>query len=204
MYKVFVNNKPLIFTNAISHENIIVGDYVMERQNIIDLKSFIKDYEKDFVTKRLFLIHPDVKELWEEYKSLYRQIYAAGGVVKHKNGGVLYIFRTGKWDLPKGKMEKGENIEETALREVEEECGVSHLKIVRELPTTFHTYEDRQGDVLKTTYWYEMYTDDESELKPQAEEGIEKASWLKEEDLAEVMENTFASIKELLSKFYKK
>jgi 8-oxo-dGTP pyrophosphatase MutT (NUDIX family) len=204
MYKVFVNNKPLILIKAVSHENIGVGDYVMAREDIVDFRSFVKDYEKDVITKRLFIVSNDIENLWEEYQGLYKQIYAAGGVVRHKSKGVLYIYRTGKWDLPKGKMEKDENIAETAVREVEEECGVGSLEIIKQLPTTYHTYEERFADVLKTTHWYEMYTEDNSQLVPQAEEGIEKACWLEEKHLNDVFNNTFASINELLDHFYVK
>ena len=122
---------------------------------------------------------------------------------KNQNNQLLYIYRSGKWDLPKGKVEKDEDIGETAIREVEEECGVKNLTIIKELPTTYHTYEDKIGDVLKTTFWYEMYTEDISELIPQAEEGIEKACWLDDSHLKDIYSNTFASIRELLETYKK-
>lgn len=201
MYKVFVNNKPLIITESIPN-NLGYADHAVEASKINDLASFVKEYEKETRIACVYLVDKDVKNLWRNFKSNYRRIYAAGGVVKNQDDKLLYIYRSGKWDLPKGKMEEGENIPETAVREVEEECGISKLAIVKELPTTYHTYEDKQGDVLKIVYWHEMYTEDRSELVPQAEEGIEKACWLGKDSLKDIYKNTFASIKYLLEEYY--
>jgi 8-oxo-dGTP pyrophosphatase MutT (NUDIX family) len=203
MYKVFVNNKPLIFIQHVSHEQIVEGDHVVHRSKINDIFSFIKEFEGDQIIKRIFLVDENVDAMWQEFKNYYKQIYAAGGIVKNKHNELLYIFRTGRWDLPKGKVEGLEHIEQTAIREVEEECGISKLNITNHLPATYHTYETRESDVLKTTYWFEMYCDDESEPVPQTEEGIEKVCWLPASSLPDVFKNTFSSIEDLLREYYK-
>jgi len=108
------------------------------------------------------------------------------------------IFRNGKWDLPKGKLEVGENIQECAIREVEEECGVLGLCIVNALQDTYHTYEIKGKRILKRTYWFEMKTDFKGGLLPQTEEGITKVDWVDKQDIIEKLENSFGNIKELL------
>jgi len=108
------------------------------------------------------------------------------------------IFRNGKWDLPKGKLEEGENIKECAIREVEEECGISGLSISRPLQDTYHVYELNAQKILKRTYWFEMKTDFKGNLTPQTEEGITKVCWVNKEDIAQKLENSFGNIIELL------
>jgi 8-oxo-dGTP pyrophosphatase MutT (NUDIX family) len=112
------------------------------------------------------------KKLVEYIKSRMPLIQAAGGIVEH-NGEFLYIFRRGHWDLPKGKIEAGEKIEQAAIREVNEECGISKLRITKPLPTSYHIYFEEGRHVIKETFWFKMKTEDNLEtLKPQLEEGI--------------------------------
>ena len=107
------------------------------------------------------------------------------------------IFRNGKWDLPKGKLEVGENIKECAIREVQEECGVSGLSIINALQDTYHTYEINGKKILKRTYWFSMHTDFKGILEPQIEEGITEVVWLDKKQIAEKLNNSFGNIKEL-------
>mgnify|MGYP001172252366 CR=1 FL=1 len=111
---------------------------------------------------------------------------------------LLFIYRLGKWDLPKGKLEKGENIKECAIREVEEECHINELKIIKELPSTYHCYPYKKSWAFKTTFWYKMTSNYKGVLIPQTEEGIEKVEWLNKEELTKVQGNTYLSIKEVL------
>lgn len=108
------------------------------------------------------------------------------------------IFRNGKWDLPKGKKEKGEEIESCAKREVQEECGVRNLEITEKLMDTYHIYTHKGKKVLKRTFWYKMKTDFEGELIPQKKEGIRQVVWVKEEKIKEKIKNSYANIRELL------
>lgn len=146
----------------------------------------------------LCFYNSNLKSLFEYFSSMFSIIEAAGGLVRNEKGEWLFIFRLGKWDLPKGKIEKGEAIEEAALREVEEECGISGLKIVKELPPTYHTYSLNTKNILKRTYWYEMKTDFSGKLIPQTEEGITDVQWIAAKNIKPVFENTYESIKEVL------
>ena len=110
----------------------------------------------------------------------------------------MFIYRNNKWDLPKGKTEKKESIEQTALREVEEETGVTGLKIVKPLDTTYHIFKRNDKLKIKVTYWFEMTTDFDGELFPQENEGITKVAWLNEAETENALTNSYANIKRLL------
>ena len=99
-----------------------------------------------------------IEENWKDFCSKFIMIEAAGGLVFNKDGHILMIFRNGKWDLPKGKLEIGESVEECAKREVEEECGIYGLDIIEKLLDTYHTYKLKGNKILKKTYWYKMNT----------------------------------------------
>ena len=139
-----------------------------------------------------------ITDNWESFCANYLLIEAAGGLVYNNSNQLLMIFRNGKWDLPKGKLEVGENIKECAIREVEEECGVLGLSIAKPLQDTYHTYEINEQKILKRTYWFEMSTGFKGELIPQNEEGITKVVWVDEQNIAEKLDNSFGNIKELL------
>src|SRR5699024_8779095 len=127
---------------------------------------------------------------------------AGGGLVYNTNNEVLFIFRKGKWDLPKGHTKKNESIERSAIREVEEETGVKNLEIVNTLPTTYHIMKRKGKYRLKETFWFEMKTDYKGELKPQEEEDITKVEWKNLEESREALQNSFENIKMLFSKDY--
>lgn len=146
----------------------------------------------------IYLYNSNISRLLEYFSSQFRVIEAAGGLVKNKKEQWLFIFRNEKWDLPKGKIEKGEAIKEAAIREVEEECGIGGLKIRKELESTYHTYSINKKNILKRTYWFEMESDYTGKLIPQTEEGITDVRWIGISDIKPVLENTFDSIKEVL------
>lgn len=132
----------------------------------------------------------------KDIKSHFKIMEAAGGIVK-KNENILFIKRFGKWDLPKGKIEKGEKKKEAALREVEEECGIQ-AELVESVGETWHTYPHKGKEVLKCTYWYAMNCLEDKDLAPQTEEGIEEVRWLSETEINEMaMTNTYNSIREV-------
>ena len=149
--------------------------------------------------KEIYFFNANLQQLFRYFSGLFKTIEAAGGLVKNEKGEYLFILRNGKWDLPKGKIEKGEGIKVAALREVEEECGISGLSITKELLTTYHTYIAEGKAILKPTYWFEMNCDNPSApLVPQLEEGITDAQWMATKKLTEVFSNTFESVKEVL------
>lgn len=141
-------------------------------------------------------------ESFNNWSKQFKRIEAAGGLVINKSGEFLGIFRLGKWDLPKGKAEVGESIEETALREVEEECGISGLGIQQKLCDTYHCYPYKNSFALKISYWYCMSWNGDGDLKAQAEEGIEEVRWFDKNKLNEFKSNTYASIVEVLENYF--
>ena len=138
-----------------------------------------------------------ITENWESFCANYVLIEAAGGLVHNDANQLLMIFRNGKWDLPKGKLEVGENIEQCAIREVEEECGISGLTITQQLQETYHAYEINGQKILKCTCWFEMKSSFKGNLTPQTKEGITAVVWTDKEDIAEKLENSYGNIKEL-------
>lgn len=189
MYKVFINDKPIILTDSLQNQN--------------ELPFFIyKDVVLDEVIHKLevgllagaYLYTLDLKDSWNDFKTHFKVIIAGGGLVLNKHQEALFIFRGGKWDLPKGRIEEGESIEETAVREVEEECGISNLELDRFLLKTHHVFYQDKIRKLKETYWYLMHAEEEQELTPQEEEGITIATFKTKEEAHEALKNSYANI----------
>ena len=195
MYKVFVNDKPLFLTNEISKET----NFQLFLLESVDIKQLIVKIFQNKVQKA-YLYHPDEKEIMKTLKSKIPVSKAGGGLVYNKKGEVLFIFRGGKWDLPKGGTEKGEDIEDTAMREVEEETGVNKLKITKKLQKTYHVFKRNGTYRLKITHWFEMHSDFEGIPLGQIEEGIEKAVWLHPREMPEVLKNSYENIKLLFGR----
>jgi 8-oxo-dGTP pyrophosphatase MutT (NUDIX family) len=136
-----------------------------------------------------------------DFHSLFKQIPAAGGLVLNDKKEILAIYRRKSWDLPKGKIDAGETIEEAAIREVQEETGLHRLRIIRALPASFHTYRLPTGKrILKKTSWYLMETSDEK-LTPQTEEDIEKAVWNKPRDIIAGNYPMYKTIREVVQDY---
>lgn len=190
MYKVFVNEKPLFLTNKVEKETNF-------RIYLLETVNFRKVISELFLNKidSALLYHPDEKLIMKTLKSKLPVAKAGGGLVYNQNGEVLFIFRNGKWDLPKGGIEKNEEIEDTAIREVEEETGVTGLKITDKLQKTYHIFKRNGRYKLKITYWYKMKTNFIGIPKPQEDEGIEKVAWLKPEEIPQALENSYENIK---------
>lgn len=193
MYKVFVNDKPLFLTNKIEKET----DFQLFLLDSVDIDKIIIKYFQNKIQKA-FLYHPNEKEILKKIKEKIPVQKAGGGLVYNSKREVLFIFRNGKWDLPKGGIEKDEIIEDTAIREVEEETGVKGLKIERKLQKTYHIFRRNGKYKLKITHWFEMTTDFEGEMVGQLEEGIEKVVWLSKEEIPTILENSYENIRLLI------
>ena len=190
MYKVFVNDKPLFLTNQIFKET----DFQLFLLESVDFKQLIVKYFQNKIQKA-YLYHPDEKEIMKVLKTKIPVNKAGGGLVYNKNGEVLFIFRNGKWDLPKGGTNKGEEIEDTAMREVEEETGVNGLSISKKLQKTYHIFKRNGVYKLKITHWFEMQSTYDGIPVGQAEEGIEKVEWKNPEQIKEALKNSYENIK---------
>jgi len=190
MYKVFVNDCPIILTE----NNNILTKYKKETFNSHDIKSIVADlFENN--QNGICVICNNLEEAWKQFQSNFKIQKAAGGKVLNLKNEVLFIYRFDKWDLPKGKLEKDESIEDCAIREVEEECGVTNLNIKKPLETTYHVFERKNRTILKITYWFLMKTDFSGVLIPQVEEAIKEAVFKNEFDTKFALQNTYENIK---------
>ena len=163
----------------------------LEPENFQALKNNLVDTEYQFVS-------PNHKRALKYFFSNFKKIKAAGGIVKSGNKQ-LFIKRNGKWDIPKGKMEKGEKSRETAIREIQEECGLEgNLTIESKLIKTYHCYFMFDESVLKKTTWFVLNYEGSNDVEAQAEEGITEVVWLKKSQLAKVKKNTYSSVRDVL------
>ncbi len=196
MYTIFVNESVIYLTDTLENKN---ENNFFSYLDINLTKLLVK---LEFPTQiALYIYHDDLEFLWKDFQNNFKVIEAAGGVVFNTRNELLWIYRNERWDLPKGKIEPGEEREVAALREVEEECGVKNLKLNHFIMTTYHIYKYKEKKILKVTFWYNMcLSNDKQVLVPQIEEGITKVVWLNSEETTEVLKSTYKNIK-LLCKF---
>ena len=197
MYKVFVNDVPIILS---TQENI-GSKYTNVPIKRAKIKQLIHKVEQGELLY-LNLYHKKEHKLLKHLKKKLKVIKAGGGLVVNPKNEILFIYRNKKWDLPKGKMEKGEMMEETALREVEEETQVEGLEINSFLQITYHIISRNNKYKLKETHWYEMKTSYEGKLIPQQSEGIKKAKWKNFEQTQKALKKSYANIKLLFPQEY--
>ncbi len=190
MYKVFINEKLIILSNEVQKSEIPATFLLKD----IDFEWLIGKMTSGKLDKAI-LYHDDFNQLIPLLCEKLPLVEAAGGLVKNTKGDVLFIFRNGKWDLPKGKTEKRENMEQTAIREVEEETGVKGLSITNFLMNTYHVFK-RNGEYrLKLTHWYAMQTAFDGALFPEEAEGITEVGWKNEAATQEALQNSYENIK---------
>ncbi len=192
MYKVFVNDIPII----VSTQKEIEEKYTTFPLKSVRLKKVIRKILKGKLM-HVHLYHPDENKLLKFLFKKMRVVTAAGGMVVNNKEEILFIYRNNRWDLPKGKTEKNESIEESAIREVEEETGVQNLEIRRFITRTYHVFRRKGKLRLKETYWYEMYTEYDGELTPELSEGIKKVKWKNYEKSHKALKKSYANIKML-------
>ncbi len=206
MYKIYVNDTPLVLTDTEGIQNIPPADdkNMVARYpgNHRMLLNYIDMLEKTRRFDSVTLYHEHYDKLVNDFKGHYKLIEAAGGLVQNEEGKLLLIFRKGTWDLPKGKIDKGEDPPTAAIREVQEETGISNVEIISPVADTWHTYRTKKGKrILKRTYWFLMKTADEK-LIPQTEEDIEEAVWLDIKEFLDSDRIAYNSIDELIRKTF--
>jgi ADP-ribose pyrophosphatase YjhB (NUDIX family) len=201
MYKVFFNDRKLFLTDDFSKNFQVCYGLFYKYRDQEDLEELIEFYERLKRIDTLILFHYDIEELRNSFRSCFKMIDAAGGVVLNKKGEILIIRRRDKWDLPKGKLEKGESYQHAAVREVNEECGIGYPEIVKPLLSTYHTYRLNEKLVLKKTFWFEMKYEGNDTPVPLAEEDITEIRWCRKTDLPEILEDTYGSVKDVFNYF---
>ena len=195
--KIYFNEKALVITDEFEgNENAAEGYFLIKQLQNDSVEKIIQEMEKEEV-KGGIIFHPYLNEVLDAFKEKVTFIQAAGGLVLN-NEHILLIFRRGKWDLPKGKLDEDENLPDAAVREVEEETGINNLKITKLITVTYHTYYQDNDFVLKETHWYLMETSEADNLQPQTEEDITECIWADANDLNTYLLNTHPSIADVL------
>ena len=193
MYTVFFDDKKILVTNTL--KKTYKKKYRIFTLKDLSVEAFVKKI--DGYKSGKFLFYIDSPDPLKEFEKAFTLIQAGGGVVRNPQGRILFIKRRGKWDLPKGKLEIGEDISECAQREVEEETGVKGLFVLGKRVVTYHIYKQDQRWYLKETHWYNMYSDAREDLRPQKEEDIEVCAWKKPKKLKKLLKNSFSSLQEV-------
>jgi len=203
MYKVFFKDRIICLSNEIAEVSGMQYDYVGAYGSFEDLRAQLDTFLGMDNGKNLFFYHNDTDHLFRDFKSYFTFIPAAGGLVRNKKGDNLVIFRRGKWDLPKGKADKGEIPEQTAIREVEEECIIQGVTIKRFIISTYHIYHLKKKIVLKKTDWFEMRYTGNEDPKPYEKEEITGFKWLPDDQLHSISNNTYPAILEVFDAYLK-
>jgi 8-oxo-(d)GTP phosphatase len=220
--KIFINDISVNLAKASDELEHKIYDVVLDAQSDnVDSKRLIDDvlikgaglnqvqallllmHEKEFkeLDSITFSVPPqDYKAIKKAIKKQFKVVKAGGGIVEHEDR-ILLIYRKNKWDLPKGKLDKGEKPKKGALREVEEECNIK-VRVGEKITHTWHTYIRNGKKHLKKTHWYRMECIDDSKMKPQREEGITDVRWMGERDTQVAMVNSFRSIRHVIKKYY--
>ena len=197
-YKIFYNDRVVILTDKITKSFEKNDGLFYKYQKKEELTELLVAFAGFSYHQTLYVLHHNPGELLDIIKTGFTIVEAAGGVVKRSDGKLLAIFRRGKWDLPKGKVEKGEFYKQTALREVQEECGLTQLEMGKRLFDTYHTYSENGKNILKRTIWYEMKLTGNEDPVPQTEEDITEVRWFDYQSVSEIIKNTYESLKDTI------
>lgn len=196
MYKVFFNDRMII----LSDQPETSGEGYPQNhayRNLKELKKAVFSFLSLNSVQALLIHHKDIEVLFKDFLSLFDFVEAAGGLVRNTDSDILVILRRGIWDLPKGKLDSGESMEEAALREVTEECGIHGQTITRPLPPTYHIYLEKKIWHLKKTHWFEMSYRGQEVPVPQQSEQITDVRWISKANLLNITDEAFRSLLEI-------
>jgi 8-oxo-dGTP pyrophosphatase MutT (NUDIX family) len=204
--KIYFGNKPLFLCDNVDetlqpyvhHDDAVFIDEL----NTHTVKSMIHEMELEKIHAGVFY-HTDLPELTRAFYKKFTIIQAAGGLVTNEKKQFLMIFRRGKWDLPKGKLDKGEKLEACALREVEEETGLKGVELLSPLLITYHTYHEGTKFILKESHWYSMQVKGKQQLVPQTEEDIHDIQWVTPKEAVQLFPATFPSVIDVIKTWMK-
>ena len=199
--KIYFDDKPLFLCDSIDEtiEPLIHHDdtVFIDELNTHTVKSMIHEMQEPRIHAGVFY-HAALDELIKAFYKKFTIIQAGGGLVQNEKNEILLIFRRGKWDLPKGKLDKGEKLEECAIREVQEETGLQKIKLLKPLLITYHTYHEGARYVLKESHWYHMKADSAENLVPQITEDILEIKWVSPTSLKDYYSKCFPSVTDVL------
>jgi len=197
MHKIYFENRAIIICppddEALSDPNSVE----FHPGGPLDIHALVGMFEVSRSLTRIYIPSDDIEKTYRRLCAEFKEVNAAGGLVSNRRGDYLLISRNGLWDLPKGHQEAGEDIEITAIREVQEETGVDQLQIRKLICITDHCYLRDGIWHLKHTWWYDMLYTDPTNLTPQREEDISKAAWVARSSLPPFLKKTFPSIIEV-------
>jgi 8-oxo-dGTP pyrophosphatase MutT (NUDIX family) len=202
--KIFVNEKPIYLAdhnNNRLQQKINEGFSFYDNNTNVQYKKIVNELLSS-EKKGAVILQKDLGLLKQSFFNAFKIIEAGGGIVQNEQAELLFIFRRGKWDLPKGKLEKGETIEICAQREVEEETGVTNLLLEKKVGETYHIYQENNEYILKTSHWFHFRSTSVQRMKPQIEEDIAEVKWVAAKNINVQMENTYNNIKEILAVFF--
>jgi len=202
--KIYFNDKPLFLCDNIDetiepyvhHDDAVFIDEL----NSHTVKSMIHEMQLEKIHAGVFF-HDDLDALKKAFYKKFTIIQAGGGLVLNEKNEILLIFRKGKWDLPKGKLDNGETISACAIREVEEETGLKNVKLIEPLIITYHTYHEGSRFILKESHWYTMKVSGDQILTPQTEEDILEVKWITKEEAEQYFPDCYPSVVDVLEKF---
>jgi 8-oxo-dGTP pyrophosphatase MutT (NUDIX family) len=197
MKKIFFNDRFIAFCNTAEINRQVVKSAVHELKSLTDIPYLLNRFLYNGEENELYITCMDETETFVAFCDLFEMIFAAGGLVRNANNDLLLIYRYQHWDLPKGKQETGENIADTAVREVQEECGITNIKTGEFLTETYHCYSMDGRLFMKRNFWYKMFCDTQTPV-PQTTEDIEKAEFVPVHKLPEYINSMYASIREVL------
>jgi 8-oxo-dGTP pyrophosphatase MutT (NUDIX family) len=198
MYKIFFGQR---FINLLQEKEASKVGSSASIHLYKNKKSFDKIFSKFQKDEEIFAIDivcPYPAKVFRHFSTNFKVIKAAGGLVENSAGKILIMKRDGMWDLPKGKIEKGEKKKQAAIREVSEECSLSGLKIVYKIEKSFHTYSIDDKQILKITYWYKMAYSGKTSGIPEAKEGITEIKWIDKNEIAAYLEVIYPNLKSIL------
>ena len=199
--QIYFNNKFIeLSSNVIQNsQNQAIKKSYLLNDNKLNFNKIIDEFLFDPSNDNIKIVSSDLNSLLELFKSKFYYIEAAGGFIE-KDNEFLFIHRQGIWDLPKGKLEKGETIKNAAIRECEEECGIKQLTITKQLSSSFHLYKYKKGFALKQSYWFYMKSDYSKKLTPQIEEDIDEVKWFSKHEIETIIiKHTYYTIRDVIN-----